>query len=75
MGETERKWVRNHLILGAGEGLFLGHLCLPPPTSVFQSSFEVTTLLCSSPFFFSKVHTAFTSRRNFLWHMAAFGIA
>lgn len=56
------------LILGAAEGLYLGHLC-PPPISVFQSSFQVTTLLCSSPFF-SKGHTALTSRPDLLSSLA-----
>lgn len=34
--------MRSHLALGAGVGLYLGHLC--SPTSVCLSSFEVTTL-------------------------------
>jgi hypothetical protein len=56
MGKTETD-EKPSLILGSGKGLYLGHL--PSP---LQSSFEVTTLLCCSFFFFISMHSAFTHR-------------
>lgn len=56
------------LILGAAERLYLGHQ-LPPPAPAFQSSFEVITLFCSSPFF-SNGHTALTCRPKFICSLA-----
>lgn len=47
MGETEEMGEKPSLVLGAEKGLYLGRVSTPP--SFFQSSFEIATLLHSSP--------------------------